>query len=172
MTQVNRVGIRIYLSVGPGGEPASDFAVSSLTAKRDPDGTPIVTAQVRNTGGRALDLAGELRLAEGPGGLSGGPFPAELGTTLGVGNAAPVTILLDKQLPNGPWQANLVLKSGLLERSATAEITFPDAGRKGKAVPLRSGDRSGPGLLLAGLAALLLLALLAFLLRRRRRAGT
>ncbi len=168
VTQVNRVGVRIYLSVGPGGEPASDFSITSLTAKKNPDGTPVVTAEVRNTGGRALDLAGELRLTDGPGGLSGGPFSAELGTTLGVAAVAPVTVALDKQLPNGPWQANLILKSGTLERSASAEITFPEAGRSGPAVPVRSGSSGGIVPLIAGIGALLLVGLLIFLLRRRK----
>jgi hypothetical protein len=166
VTQVNRVGIRIYLSVGPGGEPASDFSVTSLTAKRNPDGTPVVTAEVRNTGGRALDLGGELNLTDGPGGLSGGPFSAELGTTLGVDEVAPVTILLDKELPNGPWQANLTLKSGILERSATAEITFPEEG-SGPAVPVDSGNSGRTVPLVAGTLGLLLLGVLSFVMIRR-----
>lgn len=36
ITQVSRVGIRVYLSVGPGGEPASAFEIESFTAERDP----------------------------------------------------------------------------------------------------------------------------------------
>jgi len=52
VTQVNRVGIRIYVSIGPGGAPPSDFKVTSLTAARDPDGALIVQATVRNTGKR------------------------------------------------------------------------------------------------------------------------
>jgi hypothetical protein len=32
ITQVSRVGIRVYLSVGPGGRPAADFTINSLTA--------------------------------------------------------------------------------------------------------------------------------------------
>ncbi len=169
VTQINRVGIRIYLSVGPGGEPASDFSITSLTAKRNSDGTPVVTAEVRNTGGRALDLGGELRLSDGPGGLSGGPFSAELGTTLGVDAVAPVTVALDKQLPNGPWQAHLVLKSGTLERSASAEIIFPEAGASGPAVPVKSGRFGSLVPLIAGIGAVLLAGLLIFLLLRRRR---
>ena len=168
VTQVNRVGIRIYLSVGPGGEPASDFSVTSLTAKRNPDGTPVVTAEVRNTGGRALDLGGELMLTDGPGGLSGGPFSAELGTSLGVDEVAPVTILLDKELPDGPWQANLTLKSGILERSATAEITFPEEG-SGPAVPVESAESAVNVPLIGGILGLLILAVLIWLMIRRRK---
>jgi hypothetical protein len=49
--QVSRVGIRPYISVGPGGAPAPDFTIESLTAERSPDGRPMVLASVHNTGG-------------------------------------------------------------------------------------------------------------------------
>lgn len=120
-----RAGVRVYLSVGPGGEPASDFTVDSLTAERDASRRPKVVAQVHNTGGRALDLAGTLRLTKGPGGLSAGPFPATLGTTLGIGQTEPVTVLLDKALPDGPWLATLELHSGLVRRKVEGLILFP-----------------------------------------------
>lgn len=167
VTQVNRVGIRIYLSVGPGGEPASDFEITGLTAGRNPEGTPVVTAEVENTGGRALDLAGELSLTDGPGGLSGGPFPATLGTTLAVDAVGSVEIVLDEQLPNGPWQAVLTLESGLLERSVSAEITFPDAGEADSPVEVTE-PASVRSLLIAGSAFLLLLIVLIFVWRRRK----
>lgn len=122
----SRVGIRVYLAAGEGDAPANDFVISSLQAARRADGRPIVSAVVRNTGARALDLSGELRLSDGPGGLSGGPFPAMLGTTLGPGDSSPVLIVLDDAISGGPWTATLTLKSGLLERRAEAQITFPD----------------------------------------------
>jgi hypothetical protein len=128
ITQVSRVGIRLYLSVGPGGAPAADFTIDSLTAERSPDGQPIVVASVHNTGGRALDMHGSLELLGGPSGLTAGPFPAILGTTLAIGDTQPVTIVLDPQLPAGPWDAVIALKSGLLERTGQATITFPVAG--------------------------------------------
>lgn len=128
VTQVSRVGIRLYLSVGPGGAPAANFTVDSLTAERTADGRPTVLASVRNNGGRALDMFGTLELSAGPGGLSAGPFPASLGTTVAIGATESVRIVLDKQVPAGPWDAGLTLHSGLLERRAQATITFPDAG--------------------------------------------
>jgi hypothetical protein len=67
--------IRLYLSVGPGGAPAANFTIDSLTAKRTPDGHPTVLARVHNTGGRALDMNGTLRLVDGPGALDAGPYP-------------------------------------------------------------------------------------------------
>lgn len=123
---VNRVGVRIYLSVGEGGEPASDFAITAFEARRDADGNPVVAATVDNTGGRAVDLSGELMLTDGPGGLSAGPFAAELGSTLGIGQRGPVLVTLDEAIPAGPWEATIVLRSGITEREAAASITFPD----------------------------------------------
>ena len=112
IAEVNRVGIRVYLSVGPGGEPPSDFKITELRASRS-DGAPEVTAIVRNTGGRALDLSGKLVLDDGPGALRAGPFPATLGTTLGIGATDAVSVKLDKAIPPGPWKAKLTLESGL-----------------------------------------------------------
>jgi hypothetical protein len=85
LTQVSRVGIRLYLSIGPGGAPASNFDIVSMTADRDSTNSAMVQASIHNTGGRALDLSGALALSDGPGGLSAGPFPITLGTTLGIG---------------------------------------------------------------------------------------
>lgn len=128
VAQINRVGVRQYLPVGPGGPPAADFTIDTLTAARAADGTPMVLATVRNTGGRALDMAGELELLDGPAGLHAGPFPARLGSSLAIGESGQVTIPLDEQIPAGPWEATITLHSGLLERSAQSALTFPSAG--------------------------------------------
>jgi hypothetical protein len=132
ITQVNRVGIRLYLSVGPGGGPPAGFKINAVTATRSRDGQPTVIATVHNTGGRALDMSGTLRLGAGPGGLKAGPFPANLGTTLAIGATEPVTILLDKRLPAGPWKARVDLRSGLVQRHAQAAITFPPVAREAR----------------------------------------
>ncbi|MEA3020330.1 MAG: hypothetical protein QOI47_1854 [Actinomycetota bacterium] len=124
---VNRVGVRIYLSVGSGTEPKTDFTIDALTAKRDTDGTPVVETNVTNTGGRAIDLSGSLQLTNGPGSLSAGPFQVQIGTTLAAGKTAPARVKLDRNLPNGPWNAVVTIKAGRLEHSAKATITFPSA---------------------------------------------
>jgi hypothetical protein len=172
-----RTAIRVYLSVGQGAEPASDFTVDSLTAARDGTGRPVVLAKVHNTGGRALDLGGTLRLSAGPGGLSAGPFPATLGTTLGIGQTGPVTVVLDKALPNGPWLATLELSSGLLKRTVAGTITFPSGASATsppvvpEEVPLYEKETVvvPVAVVLIGVVslALLVLGLLAFLRRRR-----
>lgn len=168
VTQVSRVGIRLYISVGPGNAPASDFTIDSLTAVRSDDGSPTVQATVTNTGGRALDMNGTLQLSGGPGGLSAGPFPATLGSTLAVGATGPVSIELDDALPAGPWEASITLKSGLVERTATATITFPDAGAAAP-VDTESGRPAWLYPAVAGAAVLLLVlaVLLAAALARR-----
>lgn len=171
VTQVSRVGIRLYVSVGPGGAPAADFTIDSVIAERSADGLPVVRATVHNTGGRALDMNGTLELRDGPGGLSAGPFPASLGTTLAIGATELVTITLDDRLPAGPWDAEITLSSGLVERSAGATITFPDS--EGAAAPVEatpSLDDGMPYPALAGVGVALLggAGLLVWLTRHMR----
>jgi len=168
--QVNRVGIREYLSVGPGGPPAADFIIDSLTASRAADGAPLVLASVHNTGGRALDMAGELELLDGPGGLHAGPFPASLGSTLAIGEGTQVVIPLDAQVPDGPWQAMITLRSGLLERSAQATLTFPRAGSAAPVLVTPNDDRRS-FLVMAGLILVLLSIGGLLWARARRRLG-
>jgi hypothetical protein len=160
ITQISRVGIRLYLSIGPGGAPASDFTIESLTGQRSADGQPELVASVHNTGGRALDMSGTLQLSAGPGGLSAGPFAANLGTTLAIGATEPITIMLDKQIPDGPWHALVTLRSGLLQRSAQATISFP-ATRTSRSPYLIV-------IIVVGLVLLLLMGIVAARLRRRR----
>jgi hypothetical protein len=124
--RVNQVGIRVYLDIGRGGEPPSDFRIEEMVPGRTEQGEPVVRAKVRNTGERALDLSGKLWLSDGPGGLAAGPFPATIGTTVLPGDTAHVEVVLDRQLPNGPWQARLRVASGRIHREVTAEITFPE----------------------------------------------
>jgi hypothetical protein len=169
-----RAAVRVYLDVGEGGMPASNFRIDSLTAGRADDGSPYVLAQVTNTGHRAIDLTGNLRLTKGPGGLSAGPFPANVGTTLAPGQSSPVTIPLDKALPAGPWLATLDMRSGLLERKAQATITFPTgSGEKAAPVAAKSVPLTKNRDVIVPIAIFLLLFLLILLLlvlwRRRKR---
>ncbi|RVX40711.1 hypothetical protein EDD27_3129 [Nonomuraea polychroma] len=123
---VNRVGVRVYLDIGPGGDPPSDFSIDHLIPGRTEDGLPVIKATVRNTGERALDLSGKLWLSDGPGGLNAGPFAAQTGTTLALNDTAPVMVVLDARLPNGPWKVTLTLQSGLIKRTVTGTLTFPE----------------------------------------------
>lgn len=172
--EVARAGVRVYLSVGKGGSPLTDFRIDSLSGARTEDGRPEVLAQVHNVGGRAIDLSGSLKLTDGPGSLTAGPFPAKLGTTLAPGQSEPVTVILDKSLPAGPWNARIVLQSDLTKRAAKATITFPSGdgvvGPPVKAVPVPlTKNRHVLVPLAIGLIALAAIALLLWLWRRRRR---
>jgi len=167
-----RAAVRIYLDVGSGGMPPSDFRIDSLTAGRTEDGTPYVLGQVTNTGQRAIDLTGNLKLTKGPGGLSAGPFPANVGTTLAPGQSEPVTIPLDKALPAGPWLATLDMHSGLIERKAQATITFP-TGNGAKATPVKAKSvpltKNRDVIVPIAILLLLFLLILLFLIWWRRR---
>ncbi|RCG23480.1 peptidase [Sphaerisporangium album] len=165
---INRVGIRIYLSVGPGNPPASAFTIDSLTAQRSPDGRQVVLARVHNTGGRALDLSGDLKLSNGPGQLTAGPFKVKTGTTLAPGEWGSVTVVLTEQVPDGPWRARMRLESGLTRHAAEATIRFPAAPGTAQA----SKTETDPSYyLIAALAGVILFALVAitFLLNQRKR---
>lgn len=170
----NRVGTRIYLSVGGHNPPPSNFTVDTLTAQRDLSGRALVQAMVHNTGGRAIDLSGGLTLTEVSGALSAGPYPARLGTTLAPGQSEPVTIPVTDPVGAGPWKAKVELKSGLLDETYQAQITFPNSA--GSAVPAaaqRALHGSSDHLTLAlgsGLAAALL-AVAALTYHRHRRSG-
>lgn len=171
VTAVNRVGVRMYLSVGPGGEPASDFTITGFQAIRAADGSPLLAATVHNTGGRAVDLSGELRLTNGPGGLSAGPFTAKLGTTLGLDQTEAVQVPLDPAIPRGPWDAHIVLRSGTTEREATASVTFPEAPAT-SALPVAAVPRSARSSVLPAAAlvgGLILLVVAATSIGRHRR---
>ncbi|MGK5743181.1 hypothetical protein [Micromonospora sp. URMC 103] len=159
---IGRAGIRVYLSVGPGGEPPSGFEIGPLTGGRDADGTPFVSAEVRNTGQRALDLAGELWLSDGPGGLSAGPVRAEA-KTLPLHGSTTVRVPLDRRLPDGPWAAKLALASGWTKRAATGTVTF------GAAPAAASAEDRSDEVVTGGLVtSALVLALFAVYAYRRR----
>jgi hypothetical protein len=176
VTVVNRVGVRMYLSIGPGGAPPSNFAVGRLTAERSATGQPVVVGTVRNSGKRTLDIRGSLTLSGGPGGLRAGPFPVTLGAALGPGASEPATVRLDGRLPRGPWRAQLRLTSGPLQRTTAAMITFPR--RAAAAQPSTSAGGSSGRRRVAEIL-LVLLALLALALwftrsphRRRTKRAT
>jgi hypothetical protein len=133
VNQLNRVGIRVYLDIGPGGEPPSDFTIGELVPARSKQGQPSVAIQVHNTGGRALDMSGSTTLSEGPAGIRAGPFEVVKGTTLAPGESGTVTVTFPNELPNGPWRIEVHLESGIVKRSATAKIKFPNPGEVGEA---------------------------------------
>jgi len=159
--ETNRVGIRIYLNVGPGGPSPVNFDITSIRGTRSPRGQFMVAAQVNNTGGQAIDATGTLKLTNGPGGLSAGPYK-EPSVTLAPGQSQPITVVLNKQMPQGSWRATIDETSGITQRSAGATIDF---------YPVRSKRLY---LILAVVLIVLLLlaaALAVWLIRRNRRSS-
>jgi hypothetical protein len=105
------VGIRVYLDVGRGGEPASSFTATDLRAQAG-----AILAAVTNTGERALDVAGGLTLQEGPGGASAGPFDGQA-VTLAVGTSGTVV----RPRPHGSSSGPMARHAGPSVRSRLAD---------------------------------------------------
>ncbi|MFG1964776.1 peptidase [Nonomuraea sp. NPDC049028] len=167
LRQINRTGVRVYLSVGGDNPPAADFTIDSLTAQRSLSGQQSVLAQVHNTGGRALDLSGELTLSNG--GLNAGPFMVATGTTLAPGDVGSVSAPLTQQVPDGPWHARIHLESGLTEHTAEATLQFPSTPGTAKAVAVEMDhDNSLIAAFATGIGVSALVAAASFLLIRRR----
>ncbi|ANP73427.1 hypothetical protein PA27867_2479 [Cryobacterium arcticum] len=167
VTNASRVGVRMYVAVGPGNGAAADFSIGEVKAGRTEAGVPQVTAQVTNTGGRAVDVNGSLQLSEGPSALSAGPFATEKALTLAPGEDGTVVVALGSDLPDGPWRATLTLTSGLVTHEATADVTFPEAGES-VAVDTDTGVGAWPFLVGAAALALMIALGATFWIRRRR----
>lgn len=167
MTLVNRVGIRMYVTVGPGGTPAPNFVIGPLAGKRSTTGSLLVMATVHDIGRGTLGVHGSLMLTRGPGGVSAGPYPATMTRRLTADESAPVTVGLDGRLPRGPWHARLVLRSGAVQRTAVASITFPPNIAAEPAGTARPGLRS---IVIAIVGLVLLVSAAVALWRIRRRA--
>jgi hypothetical protein len=153
--------------VGAGGEKPSNFDIGTITGRRDANGVPRLTAEVRNTGARALDMGGSVSLAGGPGGVRAGPFPTAGSVTIGIRQGGSVTAALDPRLPDGPWTATVTLQSGTVKKTKTVKITFPPEPQAVAVAGEPPGN--GPWVLVGGAVGLaLLVGLLALLARRRR----
>jgi hypothetical protein len=165
---VTRTGVRIYLDIGLGGEPHSDFTIGELTPARSMEGDPSLAVAVTNTGGRALDMTGSAELSEGPASQRAGPFRVTSTTTLAPDETGTLIVLFPRALPNGPWKVELTLESGLVHRAVTALITFPDPGQTGKRGTVMSRF-TDPWILAGGLLMTVLIILALFLITRRHR---
>ena len=161
INDVARVGIRVYLAVGQGGAPPTNFAIASVAGHRSARGRPTIGVHVENTGGRAVDLNGTARLTDGPGGSSAGPFRAQQIITLAPGQSGTMTFAPPKSVPNGPWKARVTLVSGLTTRTATASVQFVPL------VPSHPGLSLMAWLGLSLAAVVVILAVVAFITARR-----
>jgi hypothetical protein len=120
---------------------------------------------VSNTGGRAIDLNGSVRLTDGPGNTSSGPLPAQQIATLTPGQSWNMTFAVPRSLPNGSWRATVTLVSGMTTATATATIRLAPivAAQAGLSAPqwIQLG--------LGGLVLVLIVVMGSHALQRRRR---
>lgn len=122
-----RVGVRTYPTVVPPSGHTADFALAGLAGERDAAGQAVVVADIRNTGSWALDLDGELTLA-GPEGITLGPvYPGA--ATVAPGAVGKVRFLIpdSADLPAGPWEAALTMRSGTIEHTYSGTVEFREA---------------------------------------------
>jgi hypothetical protein len=160
VTLVNRVGVRMYLSIGSGGLAPTRFTIGSPIAERSASGRPVIAATIRNLDKRTLDIGGTLTLSHGPDGLRAGPFPVVLGAGIAPSGFRLAKVQLDRRLPIGPWHIQMLLHSGYVEREADATLSFPH---------LAPAARPSHSLLLSIVAALLIGSTLILLTRETRR---
>jgi hypothetical protein len=156
VTLVNRVGVRMYVAIGPGGAAAANFSIGAPAAERSEAGEPVVVATIHNTGRRTIDIGGTLTLSNGPGGLRAGPYVVDPGKALAAGSVNRTKVRLDKQLPRGPWRAEIQLNSKFVQRTAVSTITFPAEAAAIAPAP-DSSTRTRDRMLLGVLLSLLLL---------------
>lgn len=161
---VSRVGIRLYLSIGTGQTPASNFTIGTPTVGRTAAGDPYIHLPLGNNGGRALDIHGTVKLASGPGGIQAGPFAATSVVTIAPDQSYQELYTLGRQLPNGPWQATFTLTSGLLSKTDTVTVDFDGA-------PVGTGGTFPAVPVAAGAGALVVLGVAALFIARARRRG-
>jgi hypothetical protein len=168
VTEVARVGVRVYLAVGRGGVLPTSFAITSITGRWSAAGRPLIVVHVNNTGGRAVDLSGTATLTDGPGNTSAGPFRAEQIVTLAPGQSWNMTFAVPKSLPDGSWRVKVALVSGLTKATATADI------RIGPIVAAQAGlsAMQWVWLALGGLILVLVAVMWQYALRQRRRRAT
>lgn len=173
VTQISRVGVRIYLSVGEGNGPPADFRIDDLAPTRRTDGTATLIANVTNTGGRAVDLSGTLNLSGGPGGLTAEPVNADY-ATIAPGREGRVEFVIpnSSSLPAGPWQAAVTLASGFNKHDTSASITFPDRGIGDSVGGSSSGWSIGAWIGLAVGVLVVVFGLAAYVVRSRRGRAT
>ncbi|MET8283064.1 hypothetical protein [Micromonospora sp. NPDC005174] len=164
VTQIHRVGIRVYLDVGPGGEPPTDFRIDGLAAEPGTGEFPVVTAKITNTGQRALDMTGTVSLRKAA--VQAGPFKVTNGVTILPGQSGQVRVEVNQSLPAGTWEVHAKLASGTVERTATGTIALPVA------APMAVARATGPGWLVyaVGVVAMLVVVTLCgwYLVRRQR----
>jgi hypothetical protein len=167
--EISRVGVRLYVAVGSGGAPPTSFDITAVSGRRTKAGQPVIVAHVNNTGGRAIDLNGSVRLTDGPGGTSSGPFPAQRVVTLAAGQSWNMTFAVPKSLPDGSWRVTVNLASGLTKATATAGIQLTATATKTATATATAATSATPWIWLAVGGLTVLVVAMAWYARQHRR---
>lgn len=174
--EINRVGVRMYLDIDGNLRPAN-FTIGDLSAARDDSGRPMVTAQVRNTGGVAVDVLGTAALSDGPGGLQTPAARTDETVNLAPGQHQSVSVHFDATVPGGRWLVTVKLASGNVHHEETGMVTVPTVAVAARAptagstaAPHEKGSSAWWWALGSSLTLLALLAgfLIPWLIRRNR----
>lgn len=162
VTLVNRVGVRVYLTIDQSGAAATAFRISALRAERQTDGSQLVTARVTNDGDGPLSASGRLTLGQGgSSGLRAGPFSLAPVAPIMPGHSQLVSVRVPATVPAGRWQARMLVTSGAVTHTTSATLTLT-----GPAASPAASRRPGGWWLIGGAA---LLALVLAAARRGRR---
>ena len=166
VAEVTRVGMSMFLTIGRGGVPPTKFVIGIIRG-HDSTNRTWLTALVRNTGQRAVELSGSVSLTDGPGGTTAGPFRELQVVVLAPGQIAPVLFVPPRGLPAGQWLAKIKLVSGFTTETASAPVKLGNGSAAG-AISSRAIEIAGVivGLVLVGC----LLAALRLRQNRRPRA--
>jgi hypothetical protein len=155
ITEVNRVGIRIYLDVGPGGNPPTAFVLGPISVARMSGGRLVINSSVDNTGQRAIDGSGTLTLKYVGGPLTAGPYRLDRNPTILPHRTGAISVTIPSQLPPGEWAASLTVTADTVTHTETGTIAI---GQGVTAIrPARSGGSDAP-YLIGGAAAVVVLA--------------
>jgi hypothetical protein len=125
VNQVNRVGIRVYLDVGPGGDPPTMFTLGPLSVTESHN-RPVISSTVDDTGQRAIDIRGTLAMKSLQGSVTAGPYQLDRNLTIPPHASGVVTVSIDAQLPAGDWKASLQVTADTVTQTRSAEIALRD----------------------------------------------
>lgn len=165
INEVNRVGVRIYLDVGSGGNPQTTFVVGPLSVRRASNGHPVISATVQNRGVRAIDVNGSLTMRYRAGNLTAGPYGLARALTIPSGSSGGVSVTTPR-LPPGQWRASLKVTADTVSQVQSGTVAI---GPRLRMILPSSGGSSTP-YVIGGVVALLVVILGAgtIVFRRRR----
>jgi hypothetical protein len=156
INQINRVGIRVYLDVGPGGNPPTTFVLGPLTVTTSKAGRSVIHSTVDNTGARAIDVSGNLRMEYPPGSISVGPYRLDRNPTVPPHSSSALAITLPSRLPIGEWKASLRAMADTVTNVRSGEIAIT---KGAPAVARSSSGSSDSAYLIGGIVAVVVVAL-------------